>query len=567
MNLYKSVLLFAGLFFYNVSQGQFFTKKNYPQGYFQWPIGAQVALAANFGELRSNHFHMGLDCKSDRAENKPIYAAATGYVAKVKIEPWGFGRAIYINHPNGFTTLYAHLNDFYPALEKYVTEQQYKLQKWQVYLDIPSHLFPVTKGQFIAYSGNTGGSMGPHLHFEIRETATDKVLNPLLFGFPIKDNIAPDLLRLAMYDRSKSTYEQVPRIFPLKKVNGIYTPANGVLTIAAPKVSFAFTAWDRYTGSTNQNGVFQAVMYENEKPVSGFQLDAIDYIETRYLNAHVDYKTKFNRGPWLQHLSKLPGLPQGFYKTDATEGVIDLSDGKVHNVRIEIEDANGNQSIVRFTIASSQPATVAAIPTKSEKFSPTMLNVFERPDVRYYLAPGTLYDSINVTYGEIKGPLGNAIYLLHNPGVPLHKYFTVRLRNKIPFAASERMVMKRSFGNDKDYKKAEFENGWYKADFREFGYFELLEDTTPPVISTNGFVNGMNTSKLSRIMFTVKDNCDDLQSFTAWLDGKWLRFSNDKGKNFIYKFDEFCPPGAHELKIEAIDLAGNKTEKVFNFTR
>lgn len=161
---------------------------------------------------------MGLDCRTEQVVNKPVYAAADGYIAKVKIEPFGFGRAIYINHPGGYTTLYAHLNDFYDPLEKYITQKQYELKCWAVFLDIPPNIFTVKKGQQIAWSGTTGGSQGPHLHFEIRETGTDKVLNPLLFNMPITDKIAPDIIRLAVYDRSKSTYEQSPGLFSLKKL-------------------------------------------------------------------------------------------------------------------------------------------------------------------------------------------------------------------------------------------------------------------------------------------------------------------------------------------------------------
>ena len=269
-------------------------QENYPKGYFMYPVKAPAGLAANFGELRPNHYHMGLDCKTEKRENLPILAAAEGYISKVKIEPYGFGRAIYIAHPNGFSTLYAHLNDFYPELEKYVREQQYLLKKWNVFLEIPAGKFKVKKGQFIAYSGNTGGSQGPHLHFEIRETATDKVLNPLLFGFPIRDNIPPDLLRLAVYDRTRSTYEQNPKLLPLKKSAGNYTLQTPELTVNADKVSFGITAFDRYLGSTNQNGIFQAVLFDNEKAVLRFSMDNISYDETRYLNAHIDYKTKMS---------------------------------------------------------------------------------------------------------------------------------------------------------------------------------------------------------------------------------------------------------------------------------
>ena len=189
MNVQKLLAVFFFLFFFISATAQIFIAKNYPQGYFQWPLVAKIGLAANFGELRPNHYHMGLDCKTDQKENVTVVAAADGYIAKVKIEPYGFGRCIYINHPNGLTTVYAHLNDFNTALEKYIAAQQYQLKSWKVFIDIPASLFPVKKGQFIAYSGNTGGSQGPHTHFEIRDTKTDKVLNPLLFGFAISDNI------------------------------------------------------------------------------------------------------------------------------------------------------------------------------------------------------------------------------------------------------------------------------------------------------------------------------------------------------------------------------------------
>src|SRR5438045_7547824 len=198
VTLHKPFLFLYSLVIFSCLHAQTFPAKNYPRGYFLYPVQAKIGLAANFGELRPNHYHMGYDCKTDQRQNMHVVAAADGYVAHVRIEPSGFGRAIYINHPNGLTTLYAHLNDFFPELEKYVKEQQYKLESWQVFLDIPANLFPVKKGQFIAFSGNTGGSQGPHCHFEIRDTNTDKVLNPLLFCFTIPDDVPSTLFRLAV---------------------------------------------------------------------------------------------------------------------------------------------------------------------------------------------------------------------------------------------------------------------------------------------------------------------------------------------------------------------------------
>src|SRR5215216_4100454 len=199
--------------------------QGYPQNYFRNPLNIPMQLVANFGELRTNHWHMGLDIRTQQKQNLPVYAAAEGYIARVKIEPGGFGRAIYINHPNGYTTLYAHLNAFFPALDQYIKQRQYELESWNVTLELKPDQFSVKKGDFLAYSGNTGGSQAPHLHFEIRRTADEINLNPLLFGLPLLDNTSPGILRLAVYDRTKSVYEQAPRIIPVKKSGNIFTTA------------------------------------------------------------------------------------------------------------------------------------------------------------------------------------------------------------------------------------------------------------------------------------------------------------------------------------------------------
>ncbi len=164
------------------------------------------------------------------------------------------------------------------------------------------------------------------------------------------------------------------------------------------------------------------------------------------------------------------------------------------------------------------------------------------------------------------------VYQLHNTSVPLQTYFDVKIKATIPPPYNNKMVMKRFSGSKEDYVKAEpvsmgRETGWYKAAFREFGNFQLLIDSIPPVVTAIGLRNGMNAARLSRIIFTVKDNTEEIKKFTALLDGKWLRFSNDKGRNFIYNFDAYCPPGAHELLITVEDQAGNITEKKYNFTR
>lgn len=560
--------------FYQGGISQKLSEKNPPRGFYQWPLTTKPGMVANFGELRPNHFHMGLDCRTDQKQNIPVLAAADGYIAKVKIEPFGFGRCIYINHPSGQTTLYAHLNDFVPELEKYVTAEQYRLKSWAVFLDIPPNLFPVKQGQQIAFSGNTGGSQGPHLHFEIRETKTDKVLNPLLFQFPLPDDVAPDIYKLAVYDRGISTYDQVPLIYPVKKVNGVYMLATPMLKLNMDKVSFGITSFDRSTGSDNKNGIFEAWLYDNERPVIDFRIDSISYNETRYLNAHIDYRMRNSGGPFVQHLSQLPGYRNGIYHPISGDGVIGLTDDSAHQVKIEVIDTEGNCNALVFGIRRdlklpklpAQPS-----PGQQKEFYPGMINVFENNKIGFYLPEICLYDSFLFQYQETVTNTGYPIYRLHNTTVPLHVSFPLKIKAAVPAEQKNKMVIARTWNGKSDFVKATpvtiFGEDWYLASFRDFGNFQLQVDTLPPTIAPVGFKEGMNCSKQNRLAFVINDNSEELKNFSATLDGQWLRFSNDKGRTFVYRFDDRCPPGEHELIITVEDQVGNRTEKVYHFTR
>jgi murein DD-endopeptidase MepM/ murein hydrolase activator NlpD len=571
--IHKPFLFFAFLFFSQTIFAQFFPAKKYPKDYFIYPVDARISLAANFGELRPNHYHMGLDCRTDQVINRPVKAAADGYISRVSIAPFGFGQAIYITHPNGFTTVYGHLHSFIPALEKYVKEQQYKQESWNVSLDIPRGLFPVKKGQLIAHSGNTGGSQGPHCHFEIRDTKTDKVFNELLFGLPIPDNVPPSIVGLYVYDRNKSTYSQSPHHLPIKKVNGEYTTATAVIPINSDKISFGISANDKQSGSNNPNGIYEADIYLDYVPLSAFQLDSISYDETRYVNANVDYKTRAAGGPYIQHLSRLPGYPQAVYKDINGDGVINLRDQNIHNVKIVVKDANGNQSVLEFKIKRNNSSynSNSISDFRGIEFQPGQVNVFEKDNLEVYLPPTTLYDSVAFFQSEKNSVSSNSYspdFSILSGLIPAQTYFTVSIKanKQVDKTLQDKILIKRTWNGKTEVAKAVKHLDWYSAKFNSFGNFELIADDEPPVIGIN-FHENANLSHARNIIVTPKDNNDQIKNFRAELDGKWLRFSNDKGRNFIYDFDEKCSSGNHELKISVEDEAGNQTVKTFHFTR
>lgn len=568
---------------------QFYTPVNFPKGYFRNPISTPIDLSGNFGELRPNHFHMGLDLRTKLKVNLPVYASADGYISHIKIEPGGFGRAIYINHPNGFTTVYAHLNDFDLAIERWVKEQQYLQESWKVFLDLGPFQFRVKKGDFIAYSGNTGGSEAPHLHFEIRRTADDTNVNPLLFGLPLGDDRPPNLVRLAVYDRTKSVYEQSPRIFPLKtSAAGTFTTVPPVIIVHSSIISLAITAFDTHNGSSNSNGIYESVLYVDGVAQTGFRMDEISYNNTRYLNAHIDFRTKANGGSYLQNLSEMPGYINSIYKKGTGNGAITITDSAIHNIKIVVKDAYQNTSIleckIKWSGADSQlPAPTftkasmgrpgSQLPTPDSRlFYPLMLDGFESEECEFYIGERCLYDSVHIKYSRIAATAPAAISSLHAIGatyIPLQEAYLIRIKPTRALTETEksRTVMQWFAGTKKDIQKVDWQLQWAGAKFRDFGFYQLLVDMEPPQILPVGFADGSDLGKASRMVFTIKDNLNKFKNVRTELDGKWLRFTNDKGRNFIYQFDEKCLSGIHKLKVTAEDEAGNVAVRVIEFRR
>lgn len=521
-----------------------------------------MELVANFGEIRANHWHMGLDIRTQQRLNLPVYASAEGYVSRVLVEPGGFGQAVYITHPNGFTTLYAHMNGFYPALAQYVKEQQYKTESWRVNLALSPNQFPVGKGEYIGLSGSTGGSAGPHVHFEIRDTETEKVLNPLLFKFPIPDAVPPTLSRLAMYNRNRSTYDQPPQFLNIAGIRG------GTVRVGTNRISFAIGATDRFSGSANPNGIYAAKVLVDGRPVSSFTLDNIGYNETRYINAQIDYPYEARGGAAVQHITPLPGATEVAYDTYGSDGVIELNDETLHPVLIEVQDAAGNTSRIAFSVQYNEALAKAQPVFSGERFLPNYVNIFERDDFELVTSERAVYDTVNVSYGTANATAANAVsaqYSLLSAAIPSHDSVAVRIKPTVavPDELRDRVVIKSVSGTRTVVQKATWQRGWLMARFRQFGTYQAFVDNAPPTVNAVS----ANLASAGRIAFTPTDNFGVIKSFRVELDGKWLRFNNDKGKTWIYTFDEMFPRGEHGLKVTVEDEAGNVTVKEWTVRR
>ncbi len=560
MRMRKIILLFTAFFLFKHTNAQ-----NYPKDYFRNPLDIPIFLAGNFGECRPNHFHSGIDIKTLGKENQPVHAAADGYVSRIKMEPGGFGHGVYITHPNGYTTLYAHLNDLAPELQQYVRAEQYKKESWEVDLQLSPSQFPVKKGQQIAWSGNTGASTAPHLHFEIRDTKTEHPLNPLLFGLKVEDDIAPVPTQVAVYNLSKSIYEQTPQKAALKKKGGAYVA--DTISINSPVAGVGVNVNDFMDGSDNSLTYYTAELHMDGIPQGTITLDDIGYDETRYMHAFVDYKTKKQTGAWMQNMFQLPNnrLNHIYTWPDNKHGKLDISDGKAHHIELIITDALANKTNILFYIKYQGIDSASSC---SNLFKCNAPNKFEHPNVSLSLNDRALYDDVCFHFAEKQDAASYSDrYQIHYSYVPVHTYFDLRIKpNKaIPFNLKDKIALVYTDGNDEDGRAATLDNGFYKASVRNFGEYRLAADNEAPVIRS-AYRNGVNLAKAKRIGFIVKDAITSVKRFRGELDGKWICFEQH-GDNFFYTFDEHCSKGKHQLVFTAIDENNNKRTVNFTFTR
>lgn len=558
----------------------------YPKDVFRSPLGIDLFLSGSFGEMRANHFHTGLDIRTNGQTGYRIYAVADGWVERIAVSPTGYGNALYVNHDNGYQSVYGHLERFEGALADYVRSAQYARRSFAVDLAPERNRFRVLKGDVIAWSGNSGSSGGPHLHFEIRDAATSRPINPLLFGMPVKDTTPPRIHALRAYPLAHDARVEVTRggrttrashggsvDIPLVGAGPRrLAPAAGTMVRAYGRIGFGISTNDYQEGSAGRLGAYTVRLDADETTVYRHEMEQLDFALNRFLNAHVDYSLQRRTGQWIQRSFLLPAndrLP--IYETrDA--GVLEFEEGVDRALRYEVADAAGNTVDLSFTVrgASAPPASVA--PTPSIPVAWKRETLVEREGIVLRFPPGALYEDIDLRYEATARPPGawSRAHRVHDDGTPIHTPIEISLDlSDVPQRLRRHAVVARAGSRG----GAVSEGGRVDGDFihassRSFGTFYVAVDTTSPSIRPINVSNGASMTGAASIRFRIGDDFSGVQSYEAFVDGEWVLFGHDaKTATIEHVFDGRITRGRHTLELRVVDAAGNEARYSATFTR
>lgn len=530
------------------------------------PLDIPITLSATFGEIRPNHIHAGLDIKTQGVEGKKVYAVADGYVSRIGVSPYGYGNVLYITHYDGYTSVYAHLQRFSGEIAKYVKQYQYNHKKFasQIYPDADK--FSVKKGDLIAYSGNSGGSGGPHLHFEIRHTVSEKPVNPMYFGYKIEDNAKPLIQGVAVYPLGdESTLEGgiKPMYFSVEGSNGKYKLKDRNVVHGNGEMAFGICTYDLVGTQTNKDGPYLYELFLNDELAFQVEADSFSYSEPRYVNSLLDYRHyKQKKSSYVRTevdpFNKLQMI-------EVKNGTVFVEEGDTVNVRFKISDYAGNSSQISFKMVGSEYVWVERPQhRRSEYFvkaDGTMNSEITIEAFSVALERGTLFrDEWMPTGQRDEKGCCSRIYRFGTDEMTTFKNYKLRLRPNDEWADHPRKFIAYIDGNGKvSSLGGTMKNGCMEVETRSLGEFTIKIDSVAPKVTASNFKDGQSVKELKSLRFKITDDMTGIETYDIYLDGVWVLGKYDaKNALLYYEFDEKMKAGVNNVKVIVTDGVGNK---------
>ena len=537
----------------------------YPKDYFRSPLDIPINLSGTFGELRPNHFHSGLDIRTNNVEGLPVYASADGIIIRIKVSAFGYGKALYIAHPNGYTTVYGHLQKFSDKIEAYVKEQQYKQKSYEVEL-YPSTL-KVTQSEIIALSGNSGGSGGPHLHFEFRDTATEKIINPMAFGMNklIKDEMKPVISSLMVYPENDSTSvnkSKNPVSLSLQKqVDGSFLASK---VVASGKIGFALNSYDLSTNNYNKNGIYKVVSYLNGSQNFKFEFDTFAFDESKHINYFIDFNRYKKLKQRFQKLFIKESYPLSLVSGNTKNGFLDIKPNVTYTYKIEVFDFHGNKTIVNIPITYEKEVNPTSVTSKGNYYIKSKSDYnFEFEKTSVYVPVNALYENTYLNISEKDGVLD-----IENNFEAIQNGLTVTLdMSHLSEEEQKKAFVGTVLGLKLDYNSSFKKMNKVSSKVKAFGKYKVGFDNVAPRIYNPNFIEGSNISKLSALSVSISDAISGIDTYNAFLNDEWILMEYDyKTKKLIHNLkDGKVISGKNNIKIVVTDKLDNTATFSSNF--
>lgn len=540
----------------------------YPQNFFRYPLDLVPTTAGSFGELRSNHFHAGLDFKTNQSIGYPVHAVADGYVSRLKVQFGGFGNAVYITHPNGYTSVYGHLSKFAPGLAKMIRDTQYKYQNFEVDINLQPSQMPVCKDEVFAWSGNAGASAGPHLHFELRDTKTEETVNAQLFGLTIRDKVPPVISALYIYHLNGEPFsEHTAKDFhKVAGANGNYHLLPAAIPVLSGQIGFGISAYDMNSTSMNHNGVYSIQLSVDDNPVYTFRVERFAFNQTHAINAIIDYPDFLKTGREIQKSFILPGNKITVFPQSVNRGVVNFNDDDTHTISYVVKDVAGNTSTLKFKVKSSSKPPASQPKPDGTLFKYDKRDEFTAPGIKVVVQPGNLYDDLNFIYSTSPKRPGafSIVHHVHNRYTPIHDSYELSIKPDVPLGNYANKAVIVSIGGASE--GGDYQDGYIKTNARNFGDFEIRVDTVPPKVLPLNIHDGANLAGIKLVHFKISDNLSGIKTYNCKIDGHWVLTEWDyKTRLLNCTVDENLIPGKHVLELTVGDNKNNLTTYTANF--